>query len=267
LSSSYLDKSGREARAHTLRAVNSLKHVLRQVGGSPRNQYQKQKSERLQFYRQNPKQAVYYRRWQQTLNNPLASFELELPWITYSAIDWLKRRVNKRSRVFEWGSGGSTLFLISRVDQITSVEHDPNWFKLVRSALTKKHASNCDYRLVVAQASSKSMPNWKAIPEAYLSVDPSYKNMNFFDYCSQIDEYQEQSFDLVIIDGRARGSCVYHAINKLKKGGWLLLDNSDREEYASAIKLLDGWQRKDFYGPTPGHPNFALTSVFKRPKD
>jgi hypothetical protein len=36
--------------------------------------------------------------------------DLELPWFSYSAIDALEKRLRPEHRVFEFGSGGSSVF-------------------------------------------------------------------------------------------------------------------------------------------------------------
>ena len=53
--------------------------------------------------------------------------ELQLPWFSYSAIDFLKIFLRKTHRVFEFGSGGSTLFFADRCASVESVEEDPSW--------------------------------------------------------------------------------------------------------------------------------------------
>lgn len=88
----------------------------------------------------------------------------------------------------------------------------------------------------------------------------------FFDgYVAAIDEEAADSFALVIVDGRARTECVRHAMPKVKPGGLLLLDDTDRVRYQPAIALLSGWERHVFEGLKPGEPSPAQTSVWRRP--
>lgn len=53
----------------------------------------------------------------------------------------------------------------------------------------------------------------------------------------------------MFVDGRARNLCILHAAHKVRLGGYLMLDNSDRLEYQSGIDLLRKWERTDFFGP------------------
>jgi hypothetical protein len=52
--------------------------------------------------------------------NPLDD---QIPWITFEARHFVERVLTPESIVFEYGSGGSTLFS-KRVKQVISVEHD-----------------------------------------------------------------------------------------------------------------------------------------------
>ena len=49
------------------------------------------------------------------------------PWITFPAMRWLTSYLRPSMSVFEWGSGGSTLFFAQRVARVVSVEYDTAW--------------------------------------------------------------------------------------------------------------------------------------------
>jgi hypothetical protein len=61
--------------------------------------------------------------------------ELEIPWCSYKAIDILTDLLKPDMRVFEYGAGGSTLFFMRRVRQLTSIEPHPAWYENVRRAV------------------------------------------------------------------------------------------------------------------------------------
>src|SRR5947207_2879388 len=48
--------------------------------------------------------------------------ELELPWFSYAAIDFLKSYLGNEMQVFEFGSGGSTLFFAQHCKSVASVQ-------------------------------------------------------------------------------------------------------------------------------------------------
>ena len=66
------------------------------------------------------------------------------PWITYDAIKWLDCFLNQTMRAFEWGSGGSTIFISQRVKHLISIEHDKKWYQLVLQSIEKNIFFNCE---------------------------------------------------------------------------------------------------------------------------
>ncbi len=68
----------------------------------------------------------------------------------------------------------------------------------------------------------------------------------FHPYFQKIQKYPDYSFDFVLIDGRARVACMINTIDKIKREGRLILDNSDREKYHGVFCIFDGWKRVDF---------------------
>ena len=69
------------------------------------------------------------------------------------------------------------------------------------------------------------------------------KDTSFQDYVNVLDEFPDEHFDFIAVDGRARKSCLLKSLSKLKKGGFLLLDNSERKRYQSAIDQVNGWPK------------------------
>src|SRR4028119_2375277 len=74
--------------------------------------------------------------------------EIQLPWISYGAIDFLEGYLKPDMTVYEYGSGGSTLFFASRVARVTSIEHDPLWYSLVQTKLQANSVTNVNLKLV-----------------------------------------------------------------------------------------------------------------------
>src|SRR5215216_842431 len=54
-----------------------------------------------------------------------------LPWFTYPAIEALKNWDLSDKRVFEYGSGYSTLFWASRAREVVTVEHNRAWYERI----------------------------------------------------------------------------------------------------------------------------------------
>lgn len=141
----------------------------------------------------------------------------KFPWLTDQAIDFLEDFLKKdtHARVLEFGSGSSTLWFAQRTPHLISLEHDVRWFKLIKKELEKNYSRiPCEqqYRLVISE------------------------------YYRVCDEFPDNYFDLILVDGKDRVKCVEHAQRILKPGGILMLDNAEREKYQPIYTLLGDWQ-------------------------
>lgn len=166
-----------------------------------------------------------------------------LPWYTYPAILWLEPRLLATDRVFEYGCGSSTRFYAARVGQVVAVEHDEGWADRMR-------------RLVPANATIVSR---RCAGDAYRA--PAGDG-----YVEALAEHATDPFDVVVVDGRARISCLEAAVRADKRATLIVLDNADRRGYVDALRQLAeaGYARIDFMGPVPGSGRLGCTSVFAR---
>ena len=142
-------------------------------------------------------------------------FRQDTPWLPFDAIVWLDAVVNENMRVFEWGSGGSTIFLAQRCQSVMSVEIDASW---VERTMSRAEELGLDNVQVLHIAPS----------------DPYY---------SSVLALQPQKFDLIFIDGKERLRCAEAAIKKIAKGGIILFDNSDAAAHKDDVVPLraTGW--------------------------
>ena len=190
-------------------------------------------------------------------------FDRRIPWLVFEAIKYLEHTPIESKTIFEYGSGASTLYWLKRGAKCVSVEHDPQWAAKVQKHLSE-HPS-IDYRIVPPQTETPSTKNRSNDPHAYISNDTRYHAMSFKAYVQQIDEFEDESFDLVLIDGRARPSCIQHACRKVRQGGILILDDSDREYYHQKTgDFLRNFSRISFEGPGPTIPLIWRTDIFVR---
>jgi hypothetical protein len=194
------------------------------------------------------------RHWAYSLtkvHDSLAIAELDVPWWTYRSIDvveaWLDARPHP-IRVFEYGSGASTLWLSRRVDEVHSVEHHAGFAEHIRPTL-EKHP-NIDFHVV--EPVKSSAPEVPSAKEGHAGLD-------FADYVATIDKVGG-SFDLIVIDGRAREACLTAAIPRLAQGGIIVYDNSRRARYQRAI-AASGLTERRLRGLTPTLPYPDQTSV------
>lgn len=206
----------------------------------------------------------YFPEWRRYMAPGRDSIADKIPWITFSAIDFLKKVSHSEMNIFEYGSGGSTFFWTSRVKHITSIEHDRSWFEKIKMELTEQRITNVDYVL----SEPYNIPDFGKkqfqIASDYISGDPSHTGKSFEAYAKTIDSFPDENFDVIVVDGRARPSCILHSIKKIKRGGYLVVDNSERKYYLSGFDL-SSWRTWNFFGPVPYSYNFSRTSIFQKP--
>lgn len=159
------------------------------------------------------------------------------PWFVMAAITQLEDElIQPNWRAFEWGCGGSTLWLSQWCDSVVSLEHDREWHKQVSNDLVTYNISNVE--LICADLGGP--------------------------YETYIDHYEV--FDLIFIDGRNRVACLGHAVRHLSPGGVLVLDNSEREQYQVAIiEHLASWERWDHLSQGGGYAGWT-TSIWQKPR-
>jgi len=187
------------------------------------------------------------------------------PWISYDARVWLDSVVEESMRVFEWGSGGSTLYFADHVASLISIGHDPAWYAMAKKIILGEHAAKCTYRLVepaLLSDDSELLSNDDKTTSCR-SIRDNRRNAHYGEYVGAIDAYDDASFDLVMIDGRARTSCLSKAIAKVRPGGWIVLDNSSRDDYAIAHELMAGYETVSFQGLTPGVTHMTSTTGWR----
>ena len=177
-----------------------------------------------------------------------------IPWVVYEAADWLRETVKPDWDIFEWGSGGSTTFFLSLGADVVSVEHDPKWFAKVKAA-----TSTCD------KWSGHCLPPKIGGGGA---LAPSMRHPGCFnDYVQAFLRTQpwDAVWDLVFVDGRARNHCAKLAAPRIKPGGWLVLDNSDRADYKPTFDLLRDWAMVEFHGHGPLSDILWKTTMWRKP--
>ncbi len=158
-----------------------------------------------------------------------------IPWITYPALSFLEQRVSPEMRVFEFGSGNSTLWWAERVRDVTAVEHDESWAARV----------------------AESIPSNASVSHVPLEAGG--------DYC-RAAQRSRRLYHVIVIDGRDRVNCGVSSLNCLRQDGVIVWDNTERRRYAPGLRALDKaeFRRIDFRGPSPLNTFESQTSIFYR---
>ncbi|MCA1784030.1 MAG: class I SAM-dependent methyltransferase [Dermatophilaceae bacterium] len=179
---------------------------------------------------------------------------LDVPWWVYGAIDDVESFLASRRspRVFEFGSGASTVWLAKRAARVTSVEHDAGWCETLRGRLAE--FDNVTVELVPPDS----------LPEplgAFRSSKPGFTGMSFRGYVESIRK-ADPPFDLIVIDGRARSACLREAASHLAPDGMIVFDNSGRSRYREAI-VESGLQVTTHRGLVPSLPVPDVTALLR----
>ncbi len=177
---------------------------------------------------------------------------LDVPWWTFASAeqvgDFLAARPG--ARVFEWGSGASTLWLAQRAGSVHSVEHHAGW------------AASLEPRLPANVTLTVVEPTESVTP-AVGSLKPGHAGLDFADYVAAIDA-TEGVYDVVVIDGRAREACLARALDRLAVDGLIVFDNVDRRRYRDAIDTVaPGVEVTMTRGLTPALPYPTRTAILR----
>ncbi len=210
---------------------------------------------------------THWNRWNEFLDPNRNSMDDEQPWLTFSAIDFIKKNIRKEDKVFEYGGGGSTLFFLKAAALTITVEHDEKWFAMLSERISLNGYKNWKGLYVAPTKMNPYIQLDAANPGDYYSSDENFKESNFRNYVISIDNYPNEYFDWVLVDGRARPSCIMHAIDKIKVNGYLILDNSDRDYYLLRTKSkIDAAFKQviKMKAPAPYLPWFSETTIWTK---
>ncbi len=171
-----------------------------------------------------------------------------LPWIAWPSIDFLHDYVRPTHRVFEWGGGGSTIFFLKKGCRLTTVESSEEWVGQLEQQIIQLGGdarSRWDLRFVTVVDNQ----------------DPA-----IIEYIRQVDV--GAPWDVVMVDGWSRMKCFHAAIDRVKPGGVLMLDNADQKQYAAVPGTMQGhgWIRHRFRGLGVARSWVTQTDAYERPK-
>jgi hypothetical protein len=165
------------------------------------------------------------------LGLPVDKFGLPIPWFSYPAINFLNQYNLDGKKVFEWGSGNSSLYWASRCQCVVSVENNLRWYKKIVEK-TKKIK-----KLKVVYAKNKT------------------------EYLTSIQKGKSK-FDIIVIDGYYRKEAAQLSADRVKSGGMIILDNSDWHPGASKYLRDKKFIEIDMAGFGPINPYTTTTSFY-----
>jgi predicted O-methyltransferase YrrM len=180
---------------------------------------------------------------------------LDVPWWTYKATDEVDQFLARRggnARVFEYGAGASTLWLARRAAQVCSIDHDPGFVDMLRPLVASM--GNVDLRWI--------RPGPRRSDSTAVSEREGHEHLDFADYAAAITTAGGR-FDVIVIDGRARTTCLRAAIPYLNVDGLIVFDNAARSRYRREIRR-SGLREDQKVGWAPSLPYREVTSLLHR---
>jgi len=187
-----------------------------------------------------------------------------IPWVSFEAFDYLEKflaDLDHRARIWEYGSGGSTVWFAQHSESLDGVEHDPVWHALVTERVKQKGISNCHIALIEQVDAEPPFVEGTHQKITYGTSETRQRG-DYSAYVKAIDHFDDEYFDLVVIDGRSREACLIHAASKVRRGGAIYLDDADRPRYQSTISLFADWKQVSLGGIRPlSSPNRGLILI------
>jgi hypothetical protein len=211
----------------------------------------------------------YQKRWTQSFQSGRNSVVDELPWINFLALEFLQKNLRPEYRVFEFGGGGSTLFFCKNTAEVATVEDHAGWFETLSQTVGAKGYKNWKGFFVQPEPFQDDKPRSKENPNDFASGSKGMENMSFEKYARTIDQYPPEYFDLILVDGRSRPSCVQQAMPRLKIGGLLVVDNTERPYYLAPFQEVIAENYKvevGDYAPVLYTPDFTKTTILRKMK-
>ncbi len=121
----------------------------------------------------------------------------DAPWLVSEAVDLLGQWLRPDDVVIEWGSGRSTTWFLDHGARVHAVEHHEGWAETVRTG-----ARGRPLELVVVDPDD---------PDGYAGAHP------------ELD-----AVDVALVDGIHRHQCTARAVELVRPGGLLVVDNVER---------------------------------------
>lgn len=151
----------------------------------------------------------------------LDEYGMHMPWYVRPCLEWLDKLDLNGKRVFEYGVGKSTQWYASRGADCYGVDSDQYWAFSVQ----------------------------KASESIFYTTDKLF-------YITEITKHDD-NFDIVIVDGIYRDACAAEAINYIKPGGYLIIDNylqpsvepNTWDEFHRALDNVIGYKRTLYKEP------------------
>ena len=158
-------------------------------------------------------------------NIPMNNKNEVIPMYTYPCYEWLNSIDWSNSKVFEYGTGYSTIWWQNKKVNYHAVEDNKQWYDMIKDKTNIKH-------------------------------EPNYNK-----YMKSIYDYNYK-FDVIVIDGVVRFDCIKPALEKIKDDGMIIYDNSDWHKNSKEELDKSDLIPIHFHGFKPIHVDSETTSCY-----
>jgi len=188
-----------------------------------------------------PQDLIYY-----LIYGPLCQktpLELGMPWWSFGAVREVEKIILKDMRIFEFGSGGSSIFLAERAGSVISVEDEESWAQAVRTEAQKRRVQNLEIQ---------------HHPFDFFACRE-------FEGSAYLNSLKDGPYDLIVVDGKEEGvqvrdQCFWRAEKFIRKGGVIVVDDSYRYPQIKNNNKASRW--KAFKGTGYCRAGVTETSLF-----
>ena len=178
--------------------------------------------------------------WLQTRRKPL--LRKPLPLLTWDSIQFLKESLPNQADVVEVGAGNSTLWMLAQGARVTTIEHSPEWSKLVQEAAIERFGEGITDRFTLHVAEGEEA-------------------------LERLSELPRASVDLALVDSANAHTQRWRAMTalrtKVRPGGLMALDNSDHPNNWGAAGLLADLPSLRFTGFGPMCAVVTQTQIWR----
>ena len=158
-------------------------------------------------------------------NIPVNDKNEVMPMYTYPCYEWLNSIDWNGSKVFEYGTGYSTIWWQNKNVDYHAVEDNKQWHDIIEDK------TNIEYK-----------------PGHHKYIESIYK----YDF----------KFDVIVIDGVVRFDCIKPALEKIKDDGIIIFDNTDWHKNSKEELDRSDLIPIHFHGFKPLHVDSETTSCY-----
>ncbi|MCC6460209.1 MAG: hypothetical protein IT260_07045 [Saprospiraceae bacterium] len=187
--------------------------------------------------------------------------------MNFRALEFLEQQLRPQFKVFEFGGGGSTLFFCKKVAEVVTVEDHEAWFGTLTQKINTKNYSNWKGHFQKPEPVQGNATRSPQNPADFMSGAKGLEHLSFERYARTIEAYPTAYFDVILVDGRARPSCIQQAIPHLKPQGLLVVDNTERPYYLAAFGqefAAHFTLEMDLRFPVAYTPDFTQTTILRK---